>query len=166
MPVLFILAVLWAVVLVPPLLRSRSQRTADSIVDFNYKLDVLGQTNGHLDIENVSAASQRPAIPADRRLVPALRASATQRAARRRRDVVRALTASITVSVLLVAATHAPAAWALQILVDVMVLAYLGLWAWLRTIEAGRSETVRYMPERRAPERRAPELALRRSASS
>jgi hypothetical protein len=166
LPVLFILAVLWAVVLVPPLLRSRrSQRSADSIVDFNYKLDVLGQTNGHLDIENVSAANQGPANP-DRRLVPALRASATQRAARRRRDVVRALTASITVTVLLAAATHAPAAWALQILVDLMALAYLGLWAWLRTVEAARSETVRYMPERRVPERRAPELALRRSASS
>ncbi len=159
MPVLFILAVLWAVVLVPPLLRSRSQRSADSIVDFNYKLDVLGQTNGHLDIENVSAANQGPVIP-DRMLVPAIRASATQRAARRRRDVVRALTASITVTLLLAAATDAPAAWALQILVDVMALAYLGLWAWLR-VQGQRGETVRYMPERRAPE-----LALRRSASS
>ena len=159
MPVLFILAVLWAVVLVPPLLRSRSQRSADSIVDFNYKLDVLGQTNGHLEIENVSAANQGPVIP-DRMLVPAIRASATQRAARRRRDVVRALTASITVTLLLAAATDAPAAWALQILVDVMALAYLGLWAWLRAQEQ-RGETVRYMPERRAPE-----LALRRSASS
>ena len=159
MPVLFILAVLWAVVLVPPLLRSRSQRSADSIVDFNYKLDVLGQTNGHLEIENVSAANQGPVIP-DRMLVPAIRASATQRAARRRRDVVRALTLSITVTLLLAAATDAPAAWALQILVDVMALAYLGLWAWLRTQDQ-RGETVRYMPERRAPE-----LALRRSASS
>ena len=159
MPVLFILAVLWAVVLVPPLLRSRSQRSADSIVDFNYKLDVLGQTNGHLEIENVSAANQGPVIP-DRMLVPAIRASATQRAARRRRDVVRALTASITVTLLLAAATDTPAAWALQILVDVMALAYLGLWAWLR-VQDQRGETVRYMPERRAPE-----LALRRSASS
>ena len=159
MPVLFILAVLWAVVLVPPLLRSRRQRPPDSIVDFNYKLDVLGKTYGHLEIENVSAANQGPVIP-DRMLVPVIRASATQRAARRRRDVVRALTASITVTLLLAAATDAPAAWALQILVDVMALAYLGLWAWLR-VQDQRGETVRYMPERRAPE-----LALRRSASS
>jgi hypothetical protein len=49
LPVLIILAVLWAVVLLPPLLRSRSQRTADSIVDFNFKLDVLGRTNGNLE---------------------------------------------------------------------------------------------------------------------
>ena len=160
MPVLFILAVLWAVVLVPPLLRSRSQRSADSIVDFNYKLDVLGHTNGHLEIENVSAANQGPLIPG-RALVPALRASAAQRSARRRRDVVRALSASITVTVLLAAATHSAPAWALQILVDVMALTYFGLWAWMRTVEIDRSQKVRYMPERRAPE-----LALRRSASS
>jgi hypothetical protein len=161
LPVLFILAVLWAVVLVPPLLRSRGQRTPDSIVDFNYKLDVLGQTNGHLDIENVSAASNpRPHIPT-RPLGPALRASASQRAARRRRDLTRALTLSVTVTLVLAATTHAPVAWALQILVDVVGLTYVGLWAWMRTMQVDRNETVRYMPERRAPE-----LALRRSASS
>ena len=62
MPVLIILAALWAVVLVPPLLRSRSQRTADSIVDFNYKLDVLGRTNGHVD--GVVAPVPAPRLPA------------------------------------------------------------------------------------------------------
>ncbi len=161
MPVLFILAVLWAVVLVPPLLRSRSQRTADSIVDFNYKLDVLGKTNGHLEIENVSAAGNpQPHVPT-RSLVPALRASAAQRSARRRRDLTRALTASITVTLLLAATTHSAVAWGLQILVDVTCLAYLGLWAWLRSAQFERSEKVRYLPERRAPA-----LALRRSASS
>jgi hypothetical protein len=79
LPVLFILAVLWAVVLVPPLLRTRSQRTADSIVDFNYKLDVLGQTNGHLELDNASAADAPRAHIPTRPLVPALRASAVQR---------------------------------------------------------------------------------------
>ena len=44
--VLVILAALWAVVLVPPLLRSRAERANDSIGDFNYRLDVLGRTNG------------------------------------------------------------------------------------------------------------------------
>ena len=56
MPVLIILAVLWAVVLIPPLLRSRSQRTADSIVDFNYTLDLLGRTNGNVELAPESAA--------------------------------------------------------------------------------------------------------------
>jgi hypothetical protein len=160
LPVLFILAVLWAVVLVPPLLRSRSQHSADSIVDFNNKLDVLGRTNGHLEVENLSAGEPSPPSP-DRDLVPALRASAAQRSARRRRDAIRVLMASVTVTLVLAAVTHAAAAWALQILVDVLVAAYFALWAWARTLQVERAEKVRYMPERRAPE-----LALRRSASS
>ena len=161
MPVLVILAVLWAVVLVPPLLRSRSQRTADSIVDFNYKLDVLGQTNGHLEIDNASAVNAPRAHIPTRPLGSALRASAVQRSARRRRDLTRALTASITVTLLLAATTHSAAAWGLQILVDLLGLAYLGLWAWLRSTQFERIEKVRYMPERRSPE-----LVLRRSVSA
>jgi len=51
--------------------------------------------------------------------------------------------------------------WALQIFVDLLALAYLGLWAWARNIQAERAEKVRYMPELRTPE-----LVLRRSASS
>ena len=127
MPVLIILAVLWAVVLVPPLLRSRSQRSADSIVDFNYKLDVLGRTNGN----------RRPAPPADaptprprpaRRVPPdapvpragaarrhRCRSSASQRSAKRRRDVLRVLAVAIVVTLLLALVTHSAVAWALQI---------------------------------------------------
>ena len=160
MPVLFILAVLWAVVLVPPFLRSRSQHTADSIVDFNYKLDVLGRTNGHLEIENVSSGVTAPPSP-ERFLLPAIQASAAQRSARRRRDVLRGLTGAVTVSLLLAAATHAPIAWGVQILVDGLGATYLALWAWLRTLEVERTAKVRYMPEPRRPD-----LALRRSASS
>src|SRR5262249_7594348 len=46
--VLLVLAALWAVVLLPPLLKSRATRlqSSDSIGDFNYKLDVLSRTNG------------------------------------------------------------------------------------------------------------------------
>jgi hypothetical protein len=161
LPVLIILAVLWAVVLVPPFLRSRSQRSADSIVDFNYKLDVLGKTNGHLEIENVSSAGGATFLPADPVLVPALRASAAQRSARRRREMLRVLTGSLTVTLALAAITHSPVVWGLQILVDVLGAAYLGLWAWMRSAQMDRAETVRYMPQRRAPE-----LVLRRTVSS
>ena len=160
MPVLFILAVLWAVVLVPPLLRSRSQHSADSIVDFNYKLDVLGRTNGNLDDAGADAGILSARM-APSPLPSALRASAAQRSALRRRDVLRALTMSIAATLVLAAVTRTGAAWALQILVDVLVATYLALWVWLRTLQVERTEKVHYMPERRAPE-----LALRRSASS
>jgi len=46
--------------------------------------------------------------------MPALRASAAQRSARRRRDAIRVLMASVSVTLVLAAVTHAAAAWALQ----------------------------------------------------
>ncbi len=94
-------------------------------------------------------------------LPSALRVSAAQRSALRRRDVLRILTMTVAATLLLAAVTQAGAAWALQILVDVVAATYLALWAWLRTLQLERTEKVHYMPERRAPE-----LALRRSASS
>jgi hypothetical protein len=170
LPVLIILAVLWAVVLVPPLLRSRSQRTADSIVDFNYKLGVLSETNGHsalpvpavprldpLSYGPVAAVSPQVA----RKAVIGGGGSAAERSAKRRRDLVRGFSGAITVSLLLAVATRSPALWALQMLVDLAAGTYALLWAWARSAQAERAEKVRYMPEMRVPE-----LALRRSASS
>jgi hypothetical protein len=183
LPVLIILAVLWAVVLIPPLLRSRSQRTADSIVDFNYTLDLLGRTNGNLedspDAATIGSAPVAPsrAIPRSRGALPStarLRTTAlpgvatggplttaAQRSAQRRRDVLRVLTGAILVTLVLASITHVAAAWALQILVDVVLGVYLSLWAWARGVQMERADKVRYMPDLRVPE-----LALRRSASS
>jgi hypothetical protein len=183
LPVLIILAVLWAVVLVPPLLRSRSQRSADSIVDFNYTLDLLGRTNGNLEgpPESMPAADtptaphavvrRGVALPSASRIrmtplpvnssVGFSTASSAQRSARRRRDVLRVLTGAFLVTLLVAAIAQVPALWALQILVDLALVAYLSLWAWARGVQTDRANKVRYMPELRAPE-----LALRRSASS
>ena len=171
LPVLIILAALWAVVLVPPLLRNRSQRTADSIVDFNYKLDVLGKTNGNLDLPQTVAPPPAPAFSRDPvtaaaptvapvpLVVPST--AAAERSARRRRDLVRGFSLAIAASLLLATATRSPAAWALQMVVDLLAGIYALLWAYLRSAQAERAEKVRYMPELRVPE-----LALRRSASS
>ena len=41
--VLVILAACWAVVLVPPMLRARTERSTDPITDFNFRLGVLGR---------------------------------------------------------------------------------------------------------------------------
>jgi hypothetical protein len=171
LPVLIILAVLWAVVLLPPLLRSRSQRSADSIGDFNYKLDVLGRTNGNLDLPQTVAPPAAPTFSRDPlpaappRVAPAPlvvpRSSAAERSAKRRRDLVRGFSIAIIVTLLLATATRSPAAWALQMVVDLLAGVYALLWAYARSAQAERAEKVRYMPELRVPE-----LALRRSASS
>jgi hypothetical protein len=182
LPVLIILAVLWAVVLIPPLLRSRSQRTADSIVDFNYTLDLLGRTNGNVEFAPDSAAPigaptppyaavrSRASLPSAARIrttalptsaIGAPFTTAAQRSAQRRREVLRVLTGAILVTLLLAAVSHVMALWALQLLADVLFGAYLSLWAWARGMQAERADKVRYMPDLRVPE-----LALRRSASS
>ena len=95
---------------VPPLLRSRSQRTADSIVDFNYTLDLLGRTNGNLEVSPPGDPTDVPTIPrtavrlgarcprppgsARRRCprrCPGRARPRSHRSAKRRRDVLRVL---------------------------------------------------------------------------
>jgi len=143
--VLVILAACWAVVLVPPMLRARTERSTDPITDFNFRLGVLGRTNGSLSMTRS----------------PQIRASASQRAAKRRRDVLQILFAGVGVTLLVAYVTHAPAAWALQLLADLALGTFLGLWAWVRAVGAERAVKVRELPRRRVPE-----FALRRAASS
>ena len=142
LPVLIILAVLWAVVLMPPLLRSRSQRTADSIVDFNYKLDVLGSDQRQpRELRRTRLACRRadalarsargaalrgtrsarrratravPALPARPRAGAAFGEAAARRAARARRS-------RFSCTLLRRGRSRVrAAAWALQIFVDVV----------------------------------------------
>jgi hypothetical protein len=141
---LFILAALWAVVLLPPMLRSRAERANDSIGDFNHRLDVLGRTNGAL-----RAAGAQP------------RVSPGRRAAKRRRDVLRTMLATVGGLGLLALATHAMIAWALFIVSALAFGAFCALWAWARSIQMERAVKVRSM--QRQP---APDWVLRRAASS
>jgi hypothetical protein len=143
--VLVILAACWAVVLVPPLLRARTERSTDPITDFNFRLGVLGRTNGSLSLTRS----------------PQIRASATQRAAKRRRDVLQILFAAVGVTLLVAYVTGGPAVWALQLLADLALGTFLGLWAWVRAVGTERAMKVHELPRRRAPE-----FALRRAASS
>jgi hypothetical protein len=139
--VLVILAALWAVVLVPPMLRSRAERANDSIGDFNYRLDVLGRTNGVL-----RASGAKP------------RVSPGSRAAKRRRDVLRTLLVVVGGLGILGMATHATIVWALFV---VSAVAFCALWAYARSLQLERAVKVRAM--RRQP---APDWVMRRAASS
>jgi len=142
--VLVILAALWAVVLLPPLLRSRAERANDSIGDFNYRLDVLGRTNGALRV-----AGAKP------------RVSPGQRAAKRRRDVLRALLAVVGGLGLLAMATHSPIVLALFVVSALAFGAFCALWAWARSLQMERAVKVRSMQQQPAPD-----WMLRRAASS
>lgn len=152
-PVLVILAVLWAVVLVPPLLRSRSEaRRSDSVGDFTYRLGVLSKTGGH-----ASAAPRRPSgrpgpVPAPRGMTPAQR---------RRRDVLLTLTVAVMLTLGLAAGTGLTMVWALHLLVDALLVLYVLAIVRTRTVVSERRAKVAYLPN---PGR--PELLLRRTGSS
>ena len=146
--VLVILAALWAIVLLPPLLRSRSERSNDSIGDFNYRLDALGRTNG--------------ALQRQRRRDP-FRGAPARCAARRRRDVLTGLLAVLCLTGVSAIATNATIAWLAFVVSALALAAFCALWAWARSVQADRARTVRPMPAR---QQRPPEYRLRRAASS
>jgi hypothetical protein len=161
-PVLLILAVLWAAVLVPPLFKARTERRhGDSIGDFTYKLGVIGRTGGF--------TPTRPALPMP---VPLGAAPGAPRTAigpqvpvmtpaqRRRRDVLIGLLGAVTVTLLLAVLTRSTAVWALQLLADALLVTYVVLLVRMRTLAAERKVKVRYLPNP------TPQLALRRTASS
>jgi hypothetical protein len=140
--VLVILAALWAVVLLPPLLRSRTGRANDSIGDFNYRLDVLGRTNGALQPESSP------------------RVASAGGAAKRRRDVLRVLVSAVVVTGLLGLATNAPLLWAIHVGADLALLGFFGLWVYSRSVQAEATKV------HRLNARRPADLPLRRAASS
>ena len=142
--VLVILAALWAVVLLPPLLRSRAERANDSIGDFNYRLDVLGRTNGALN-----TVGARP------------RVSPGRRAAKRRRDVSRVMLAVVGAFGLLAMATNSVIFLALFVVSALAFGAFGVLWAYARSLQLDRAAKVRSL--QRQP---APDWMLRRAASS
>ena len=143
--VLIVLAALWGIVLVPPLLRSRTERTSDSIGDFNHRLGVLSRTNGTVGTTRPVAYRRPPS------------------AAKRRRDVFTVLIGAVLMTLLLAQMSRSSAVWALQLIADVCLIAYVGLWAYFRSLQTDRAAKVRELPQR---QRRAPELALRRTGSS
>jgi len=166
--VLVILALLWAVVLVPPLLRARTVRSADSIDDFHYRLDVLGRTQGTAPIAAPAppvptAPPAHPAVAAPARVARPARSTPGRLpsgAAKRRRDVMTVLFGAVAATFLLAYGTGAAFLWGAQVVADVLFVAYLALYAWFRSLHAERDRKVRYLPQRQ------PELLLRRSASS
>jgi hypothetical protein len=190
--VLLVLAALWAVVLLPPLLRARTGRSSDSIGDFSNRLGVLSRTGGfgrrnsrRLPVLGapMQAMPGMPSMQSPRTMagmppMPPMpgrtasggyRVNAGQRSAKRRRDVTLGLVAAAVVTLLFATVAHRSAFWYLQVLVDVLLVAYVAAVAYFRSLQGERAETVRYLQPRRAPElalQRSPEFALRRTGSS
>jgi hypothetical protein len=170
--VLFILALIWAAVLLPPWLQNRSQsRPADSISSFQKQLSVLERRSG-------TASPGRPPIrrapvaPKARAGSVAYRPATVARThqdgvglsevRRRRRDVLFTLIAAAVITALLAAVLGGPVLM-LHLAVDVLLVAYVALLVRTQRLSAEREVKVRYLGQgRQAPE---PAFLLRRSGN-
>ena len=164
--VLLILAVVWAVFLVPQLVRARAERTpADSIGAFRSQLSVLERTAPGVQ-SAPSRASARPVLggaytsPVGYR--PAGSLPTRSQVRKRRKDVLQALLASIAGSFLL-GLVFRPM-WMVALGLVVLTAAYCAALVRARNLAAEREMKVRYLP---GPLTGAPEpaLLLRRSGS-
>ncbi len=121
--VVLILAMLWIAVLAPPILRARDrQDRADSVGSFSHQLGLLGRANG----------TDRDGPPAKRRLTPLMgpivgTPRAMTDAQRRRRDVLLALFAVAVLTFCAAIALRSTVAFALHIVADVGLIAYVYL---------------------------------------
>ncbi len=164
MPVLILLAVVWAIVLVPPFLRSRAElRPGSSVSSFRQDLAVIGRTQGTTSLRpigsrpaplgSVGTASASAPIPG----TPTGRTAARKR----RRDVLFCLAATAGFTLLL-ALAFGGAMVLLHLTVDAVLAAYLYLLVQMRKAAEERAVKVRYIAP---PLQSQPRLvAVRRAA--
>lgn len=174
--VLVILAVVWAIVLIPPAIRARAEgRPGDSITNFRQQLAVLRRTGprarlagemrsrsgaGSLSpmatVSRIDAYGPRVAGRAPARTARAARgataglvshsAAARQRSQRRRRDV---LTTLLVLAVATLALGLVPAlrvVLVVHVIVDALLVAYVALLIHQRNAAAEREMKVRFLP--------------------
>ena len=154
--VLVVLAVVWAVVLIPPWLRNRAEgRPGDSIGAFHRQLTTLERTGPE------PAPSRSPS--ASGALPVARPSTARARVQRRRRGVMLVLGAAMLSTLLLSFVPGLRPVLAAHAILDVLFVVYVALLIRLRGLTAEREMKLRFLPDTRQPVE--PVLALRRSAN-
>jgi len=159
-PVLLILAVLWAAVLVPPVLRSRSEHRRGGIGDYTSRLGALMGDHRDPSPPVSRRSDNRPLRP-----VPPLRSARSRSAVRsrramalarrRRRNVMVALVGVALVTFVLALLVN-PLFWIAQVVADVLLVAYLSLLVLVKRhglLGAGDNEFWSSTPDSRATTR-------------
>jgi hypothetical protein len=164
--VLFILAAMWAAVLLPPWLRNRTEnRPADSIVSFRRQLSVLERTTPGTTVAapvtrigSLSSLQSAPVVS-----VAAGAPISLREARKRRRDILFGLLAAMGGSLLIGLLPGLRVMLGLHLLLDLLFAAYVVLLVQARKAAFEREMKVRYLPGSvGTPE---PALLLRRSAN-
>jgi hypothetical protein len=164
--VLLLLAVIWAAVLIPPMVRARAEsRPSGSITDFRRQLRVLARATPN---SSYSAGFSAPVYSAPlaatgvvaRRPAPRRRTSSVKR----RRDILVGLLVAMAGSLLFGVLPPLRVLWLVHVVLDVLFVAYVALLVYMRNLAAERDMKVRFLPTA-APRSPEPALLLRRSGS-
>jgi hypothetical protein len=163
--VLFVLAVIWAAVLLPPFFRNRSEsRPADSITSFRRQLSVLERTGpGTLPPATRFAPYRQPFGSQGGTLAPAGIVMSRRDAQKRRRDIMLGLLLAMGGSLVLGLLPPLRVMLGLHILLDVLFVLYVVLLIQVRRSFEERDAKVRFLPHPSSPPE--PALLLRRSAN-
>lgn len=183
--VLVILAIVWAVFLVPQLFRARAERSSDSIGNFRHQLSVLERTTpaasrSVTQLRPVSgprspgggsgSARGRHVAPEPRQVAPGPRPAAPRprhvpnRALirKRRQDVFSGLLVAMGATLVLGLIPSLRMVLLLHVVVDLLFAGYVALLVRARNVAAERELKVRFLPGVVTPQ---PALLLRRSAN-
>jgi hypothetical protein len=156
--VLLVLAGIWIVVIAVPLVRAKTEgKLGDSIGSFRRHLSVLERAapltvvpanRMHLPRSHASGAigPYRPALAPQGR-VPAARNR--RQSQKRRRDVLMGLVVAIVGSALLAMIPALSIMWMVNLVVDVMFVAYVALLVRMRNVAAEREMKLTFLPTAR-----------------
>ena len=166
--VLLVLAVIWGAVLVPPMLRARSEsRPADSIGNFRHQLSVLRRTGptvvpaaNQLRIPRYGAPVPRPTYHMARTYSP--EGARRARTVKRRRDVLFTLVVAMGVTLLLGLLPPFRALLWMHLACDALFAGYVAMLVRARNAAAERDMKLRFLPSAAQPDN---VLLLRRSAN-
>ncbi len=147
--VLLVLAIIWAAVLVPPMWRNRADgRPADSIKQFHRHLRVLNSTEPtHLGRSVGAPSGAHVMAPINYRRPAATRADARRRRSIERRRNILFTLAGTALGSLVLALLSVNMMLPLHLVVDVLLVAYVGLLARMRAISAERELKLRFLPQ-------------------
>lgn len=176
--VLVILAMVWAVFLLPQLFRARVERSTDSIGTFRRQLSVLERTS---PAGPSSTARLRPAGPSTRQpvrrptsrnlavagtrhataAVPSRTQARRALVRKRRHDIFCGLLAAVAVSLVLSFVPGLRMMLWVHLVLDVALVSYIALLVRARNLASERELKVRFLPTARSQ----PQLLLQRSAN-
>jgi uncharacterized membrane protein YciS (DUF1049 family) len=139
--VILILGLIWAAVLIPPILRARSQQPRnDSVGDFHYKLSMLGHTNGTHRKRPDRVSTARPAF------APAGRSPAKQSQTQKRRQDVLFILIGISAGTLFLALlSRMPVLFAANLIADALLAGYVYLLIQYKQRTSEQQSKVRFL---------------------